>query len=84
MKDGAVLINCARGGVVEENALCDALDNGKLSGAGVDVFVKEPTDNSRLTSHPLVSVTPHVGATTKEAQGRVGAEIVNIVQEIFA
>ncbi len=83
MKDGAVIINCARGGVVDEDALCDALDSGKLSGAGVDVFVEEPTKNERLVNHPLVSVTPHIGASTKEAQDRVGDEIVKIIEESF-
>jgi D-3-phosphoglycerate dehydrogenase len=83
MKDGAVLINCARGGVVDEDALCDALDSGKLFGAGIDVFAKEPTDNTRLTTHPKVSITPHIGATTVEAQDRVGGEVVLIIQEFF-
>jgi len=83
MKDGAVLINCARGGVVDEDALCDALDSGKLSGAGIDVYAKEPTPNERLYTHPMVSMTPHIGATTGEAQDRIGDEIVKIIAEYF-
>ncbi|MDD3716910.1 MAG: D-2-hydroxyacid dehydrogenase [Candidatus Marinimicrobia bacterium] len=75
MKDGVYIINCARGGVVDEAALLDALNSGKVAGAGLDVFVNEPTDNMALISHPNVSVTPHIGASTVEAQDRVGVEI---------
>ncbi|MCF7832060.1 MAG: D-2-hydroxyacid dehydrogenase [Candidatus Marinimicrobia bacterium] len=75
MKDGAYIINCARGGVVDETALLDALNSGKVAGAGLDVYVEEPTRNMELVSHPNVSVTPHVGASTNEAQERVGTEI---------
>ncbi|MDD3095349.1 MAG: D-2-hydroxyacid dehydrogenase [Candidatus Neomarinimicrobiota bacterium] len=75
MKDGVYIINCSRGGVVDENALLEALNSGKVAGAGLDVFVNEPTDNMALISHPNVSVTPHVGASTNEAQDRVGVEI---------
>ncbi|MGK0468546.1 MAG: D-3-phosphoglycerate dehydrogenase [Clostridium sp.] len=83
MKDGAILINCARGGVVDEVALVEALNNGKLAGAGVDVFVEEPTKNEALVNHPKVSVTPHIGAATKEAQTRIGAEISGIIYDFF-
>jgi D-3-phosphoglycerate dehydrogenase len=83
MKDGSFLINCARGGVVDEAALVEALDNGKLAGAGVDVFVEEPTKNETLVNHPKVSVTPHIGAATKEAQTRIGAEITSIIFDFF-
>ncbi|MBU3192168.1 D-2-hydroxyacid dehydrogenase [Clostridium bowmanii] len=83
MKDGAFLINCARGGVVDEIALLEALDNGKLAGAGIDVFVEEPTKNEKLVNHPKVSVTPHIGAATKEAQTRIGAEITSIICDFF-
>jgi len=75
MKDGVYIINCARGGVVDEKALLDALNSGKVAGAGIDVYVEEPTKNMELVSHPNVSVTPHVGASTAEAQERVGSEI---------
>ena len=79
MKDGAYLINTARGALVDENALCDALDSGKLAGAGLDVYNEEPCKNERLLHHPKVSMTPHIGGTTKEAQDRIGEEIVDII-----
>lgn len=81
MKDGAYLINCARGGVVDEAALLGALNSGKITGAGIDVFPEEPTKNLELVNHERVSVTPHIGASTKEAQKRIGAEIVSIIKE---
>lgn len=81
MKDGAYLINCARGGVVDEDALVDALDSGKLTAAAIDVFQEEPTKNERLYTHPRISLTPHIGASTKEAQARIGDEIVSIIKE---
>lgn len=83
MKDGVYLINCARGKVVEEDALLDALNSGKVSGAGVDVFEEEPTPNEALVNHPNVSVTPHIGASTKEAQNRIGLEVVSTIKEFF-
>jgi len=83
MKDGSFLINCARGGVVDEAALLEALDNGKLAGAGVDVFVEEPIKNETLVNHPKVSVTPHIGAATEEAQTRIGTEIKSIICDFF-
>ena len=76
MKQGSYLINCARGGVVCEKALIEALNNGKLAAAGVDVYEEEPTKNEELINHPKVSVTPHIGASTAEAQTRIGEEIV--------
>ena len=79
MKDGAYLINTARGALVDEEALCDALDSGKLAGAGLDVYNEEPSKNERLLHHPKVSMTPHIGGTTKEAQDRIGEEIVEII-----
>lgn len=83
MKDGAYLINCARGGVVDEEALLEALNSGKVSAAGVDVFAEEPTKNEALVNHPRVSVTPHIGASTSEAQKKIGAEVVSILKEYF-
>lgn len=75
MKNSAYLVNCARGGVVDEDDLLTALDNGDIAGAGVDVYVDEPTDNEDLVNHEKVSVTPHIGAATYEAQDRVGIQI---------
>jgi len=77
MKKGVVIINCARGGVVDEAALLENLNSGKVAGAGIDVFADEPpTENQKaLINHPRVSVTPHIGGSTVEAQERVGLEI---------
>lgn len=84
MKDGAYLINCARGGVVDEDALIEALESNKLAGACLDVFESEPSVNPKLVNHPNVSLTPHIGASTVEAQTRIGNEIVEIVEEFYA
>ncbi|GAA0117683.1 D-2-hydroxyacid dehydrogenase [Clostridium senegalense] len=83
MKKTAYLINCARGGVVCEKALIEALNNEVIAGAGIDVYEEEPTKNTDLINHPKVSVTPHIGASTKEAQQRIGEEIVTIITETF-
>ncbi|MDO4568481.1 MAG: D-2-hydroxyacid dehydrogenase [Clostridia bacterium] len=79
MKDGVVIINTSRGNNVDEAALLDALNSGKVYGAGLDVFAEEPAKNAALYSHPRVSCTPHIGASTSEAQKRIGAEIVDII-----
>jgi D-3-phosphoglycerate dehydrogenase len=81
MKDGAYIINCARGGVVDEAALLEALNSGKIAGAGIDVYEEEPTKNEALVNHPKVSVTPHIGASTVEAQKRIGMEVVNTIED---
>lgn len=83
MKNTSYIINCARGKVVDEEALLEALDNGIISGAGIDVFEEEPTKNEKLINHPNVSVTPHIGAATKEAQSRIGDEVVEIIKDFF-
>jgi D-3-phosphoglycerate dehydrogenase len=77
MKPGAILINAARGGVVDEVALLHALDHGPLAGAGLDVFVDEPTPAVQVLMHPKVSLTPHIGAATLEAQDRIGEELAD-------
>jgi D-3-phosphoglycerate dehydrogenase len=79
MKPGSFLINCARGGLVSETALINALDNGHLAGACLDVFESEPTPNQDLLNHPRVSFSPHIGASTIEAQKRIGDEVVSII-----
>ena len=84
MKDGVVIINTSRGTNVDEQALLDALNSGKVYGAGLDVYAEEPAKNSELYSHPKVSCTPHIGASTNEAQKRIGAEIVDLIADQFA
>lgn len=81
MKNGVILINCARGGVVSEKDLLEALRSGKVAAAGIDVFVNEPPteEQKELLNHPNVSATPHIGASTNEAQDRVGEEIATKV-----
>ncbi|MBU3134279.1 D-2-hydroxyacid dehydrogenase [Clostridium gasigenes] len=83
MKDGVYIVNCARGKVVDEDALLEALNSGKVAGAGIDVFAQEPTVNETLVNHPRVSVTPHIGASTREAQDRIGEEVVTIIKDFF-
>jgi D-3-phosphoglycerate dehydrogenase len=80
MKPGVRIINCARGGIVEENALADALESGHVAGAALDVFVTEPPDkDSRLRKLPQVLCTPHLGASTAEAQEQVAIEAAEIM-----
>ncbi len=82
MKDGVRIVNCARGGVIDEGALAAAIASGKVAGAALDVFATEPPDvNSPLFAQANLSLTPHIGASTVEAQGRVGAEAAKIVIE---
>jgi len=83
MKDGVYIVNAARGGVVCENALLNALDSGKVAAAALDVFEEEPTKNERIYTHEKISLTPHIGASTMEAQERIGEEIVQIIQKHF-
>jgi D-3-phosphoglycerate dehydrogenase len=75
MKDGVVLINASRGGTVDEDAMMDALNSGKLLAAGLDVFETEPKPRKDILSHPNVSLSPHTGASTEEAQTKIGAEL---------
>jgi len=84
MKDGVYLVNTARGGLIDEEALCDALDSGKVTAAAVDVFKEEPTKNERIYTHEKISLTPHTGASTVEAQLRIGEEIISIIKSFFA
>ena len=84
MKDGVVIINTSRGTNVDEAALLEALESGKVRAAGLDVWAEEPAKNVALYSHPRVSCTPHIGPATQKAQARIGEEIVSIIQSFFA
>ena len=82
MKPGALLINAARGGVLDEDALISSLNSGHLSGAALDVFVGEPAPRADILSHPGLSLTPHTGAATGEAQDRIGLELASQIAEL--
>jgi D-3-phosphoglycerate dehydrogenase len=75
MKDNVGIINCSRGGVIDEVALLHALDNEKVLFAGLDVFESEPSPEIKILMHPKISMTPHIGAATLEAQDRIGTEL---------
>lgn len=83
MKNGVGVVNCSRGGTIDEDALIEALNSGKVSFAGLDVFDNEPTPRQDLLSHPKVSLTPHIGASTNEAQERIGTELANLIIDFF-
>lgn len=83
MKDGAAIVNTSRGGVVDEEALIKYLDSGKLSGAALDVFIGEPKPNEAILKHPKISLTPHIGASTVEAQRYIGLELADALIEHF-
>jgi D-3-phosphoglycerate dehydrogenase / 2-oxoglutarate reductase len=79
MKTGVRIVNCARGGIINEEALYDALTSGKVAGAALDVFAEEPPADWKLLKMDNVIASPHIGASTKEAQARIGAEVADIV-----
>ncbi|MGI9560694.1 MAG: D-2-hydroxyacid dehydrogenase [Flavobacteriaceae bacterium] len=83
MKDGAGLVNAARGGVVDEVAMVEALKSGKLGFAGVDTFENEPTPAVQVLMTPNVSLTPHIGAATTQAQKRIGSELATQIISIL-
>ncbi|WP_299252116.1 D-2-hydroxyacid dehydrogenase [uncultured Aquimarina sp.] len=83
MKNGAGLINAARGGVIDEVALVEALENGKLSFAGLDVFENEPSPAIKVLMNNKISLTPHIGAATGEAQDRIGQELADQIISIL-
>ena len=83
MKNGVGVVNCSRGGTIDEDALIDALNSGKVAFAGLDVFDNEPTPRQDLLTHPKVSLTPHIGASTNEAQERIGTELANLIIDFF-
>lgn len=83
MKDGVIIVNTSRGGVIDEQALLDGLNSGKIAGAGLDVFQNEPTPNQALLEHPNISLSPHIGAETIEAQSYIGMEIAEQIINHF-
>ncbi|WP_304344080.1 D-2-hydroxyacid dehydrogenase [Chryseobacterium koreense] len=83
MKDGVAIINCSRGGVIDEDALLSALDSGKVAFAGLDVFINEPTPSEAILKHPKISLTPHTGASTLEAQDRIGISLAEQICSIL-
>ncbi|MCW2718261.1 phosphoglycerate dehydrogenase [Pseudonocardia sp.] len=83
-KPGVIIVNAARGGLVDEDALAEAVRSGHVGGAGVDVYVKEPTTSSPLFEIPQIVVTPHLGASTDEAQDRAGTDVAKSVQLALA
>jgi D-3-phosphoglycerate dehydrogenase len=83
MKDGAAIINCARGGIIVENDLVEALKSGKIAFAGIDVYEKEPAKENPLFTLENVILTPHIGAQTKEGQIRVATEVASVIHNFF-
>ncbi|MDU2827884.1 MAG: D-2-hydroxyacid dehydrogenase [Clostridium perfringens] len=81
VKKGAFIINTSRGKALDEEAIITSLNDGTLGGVGLDVFLEEPSKNLKLINHPKVSLTPHIGASTKEAQMKIGEEVINIIKE---
>ena len=81
VKKGAFIINTSRGKALDEDAIITSLNDGTLGGIGLDVFLEEPSKNLELIKHPKVSLTPHIGASTKEAQMKIGEEVINIIKE---
>ena len=85
MKNGVAIVNCSRGGVIDEKALVSALNSGKVAFAGLDVFINEPTPSKEILNHAKISMTPHTGASTLEAQDRIGlslAEQICIILQV--
>jgi len=83
MKKGAAVVNCSRGGLIDEDALLEALNNGKIAFAALDVYTNEPTPRQDILSHPKISLTPHIGAATNEAQERIGIELAGLIIQHF-
>lgn len=83
MKTGVAIVNCSRGGVIDEEALIDALNSGKVRFAGLDVFINEPTPAKQILNHDKISLTPHTGASTVEAQDRIGLSLAEQICSIL-
>lgn len=84
MKNGVGIVNCSRGGTIDEPALIEALNSGKVSFAGLDVFNNEPRPLAEILTHPKISLTPHIGASTNEAQERIGTELALLIIDHFS
>jgi D-3-phosphoglycerate dehydrogenase len=82
MKKGVFLVNTSRGGVIDEEALLEALESGHVAGAALDVFVNEPTPSLKVLMNNGLSLTPHIGAATDEAQDRIGEELAELIDEL--
>jgi len=83
MKPGVGIVNCSRGGTIDEKALINALDSAKVAFAGLDVFDNEPRPLDGILKHPKISLTPHIGAATNEAQERIGEELASLIISHF-
>ncbi len=83
MKDGVRIVNAARGGVIDEDALIEALNSGKVNAVALDVFVNEPTPREDILTHPKIALTPHIGAATEEAQDRIGTELADNIISFY-
>jgi D-3-phosphoglycerate dehydrogenase len=84
MKKGARLVNASRGGVINEDDLLVALENGQVAGVALDVFENEPNPRKDLLNHSNIACTPHIGAATMEAQDRIGEELASLIIGQFA
>jgi D-3-phosphoglycerate dehydrogenase len=83
MKDGVMIVNASRGGTIDESALLEAINSGKVSAAGLDVFENEPSPRKEILAHPNISLTPHIGASTGEAQEKIGLELADQIIELL-
>ena len=84
MKDGVGLLNLSRGGIVNEEELLKSINSGKVSFAGIDTFENEPVPSMKLLMNSNISLTPHIGAATSEAQDRIGVELADKINEILS
>ena len=83
MKKGSSIINASRGGIIDEKELIRNLDSGKIKFAGLDTFENEPTPSLSILMHPKISLTPHIGAATSEAQDRIGEELAKQICDFY-
>ena len=84
MKDGVGLLNLSRGGIVNEEELLKSINSGKVSFAGIDTFENEPVPSMKLLMNSNISLTPHIGAATSEAQDRIGVELADKINKILS